>query len=103
RRHELLVREVAGGAEDDEGARVGGAPESEPFGERVLLLLRRRGRGHCPVLTVPGSSPGGRRRPGASRTGRGCPTLPPRATRTGRTGRRRAPAPARPPRRRPAP
>ena len=47
RGHDLLVREVARRAEDDEHARVGRAAEREPVGERVL--------GHCfrALLQVP--------------------------------------------------
>jgi hypothetical protein len=37
RRQKLLVREIAGRAEDDERARVRRAPEGESFVERVRL------------------------------------------------------------------
>src|SRR5206468_3524234 len=49
RRHELLVREVAGGAEDDERAGIRRLPQGEALRERVLLL-RGRGGGHSSGL-----------------------------------------------------
>src|SRR4051812_13800673 len=51
RRHQLLVGQVAGRAEDHEGARIRGAPQRQALLERVdLLLLRLRRRGHCSGL-----------------------------------------------------
>src|SRR5207249_4225645 len=46
---ELLVRQVAGGAEDDKRAGIRRPPQSEALGERVLLQLLR-GRAHCSGL-----------------------------------------------------
>src|SRR3954451_23259335 len=100
RRHQLLVGEVAGGAEDHERAGIGRPPQGKALGEWVLLLLGRR-RGHCSWLIVLGSSRGGRRSPSASRRARGYPSRPRRARRSGRTARRRVPGWARPPRPRP--
>src|SRR5207248_11493484 len=49
RRHQLLVREVAGRAEDDERAGIRRAPEREPF-EKLVVLLLLGGLGHCSGL-----------------------------------------------------
>ena len=48
RRHDLLVRQVARRAEDDERAGIGRPPQREAVGERVLLLRGLFDRlGHC--------------------------------------------------------
>jgi hypothetical protein len=62
-REELLVRQVAGGAEDDEGTGLG-VRAIRALEERVLQFLLRR--------SVMPASRGGRRRRGAWRTGAGC-------------------------------
>src|SRR5262249_35323019 len=49
--HELLVRQVAGGAEDDERAGIGRLAQGEALGERVLRLRRLLGGlRHCSGL-----------------------------------------------------
>ena len=60
RRKELPLRQVAGGAEDHEDARVGRAPNLETLEERVVLEGRgRHGRGlwniRDALVTVPGT------------------------------------------------
>ena len=50
RRHQLLVREVARRAEDDERARIRRAPERQPLLQRVLLF--RHGRHQSAVFTA---------------------------------------------------
>src|SRR5262249_27311640 len=42
RRHQLSLGQVAGGAEDDENARLGAPSERKPLDERVALLDRGR-------------------------------------------------------------
>ena len=49
RREDLAVREVAGGAEDDEHARLGRPPRAEPLEQRIRLNLRL---GHFSLLTA---------------------------------------------------